>query len=280
MSTTTTTTDAQASNSPGLPGVLTVGWQRAKFDVRNFFRQKDAVGFTLAFPVMILLLFGAIFKGKVEGTNVDYTQVLVAGILASGIASVSFVSLSIGICVERSNGTLKRLAGTPMPRVSYFLGKVGLVLTTALIETVLILGIGVALFNLHLPADAGHWFTFAWVFLIGITACTLLGVAMSAVPRSEKSAAAVVNLPFVALQFISGVFVQYSSLPSGLRMIASIFPLKWLAQGFRSVFLPDSFLVAEPGGSWQHPAMVLVLAGWCLAGLVLCRVSFRWGTER
>ena len=110
--------------------------------------------------------------------------------------------------------------------------------------------------------------------------CTLLGIAMSTVPRSEKTAAAVVNLPFVALQFISGVFVQYNSLPSGLRTIASIFPLKWLAQGFRSVFLPDSFLVAEPGGSWQHPAMALVLAGWCIAGFVLCRVSFRWGTER
>jgi hypothetical protein len=67
----TTTTDTPASNSPGLPGVLTVGWQRAKFDVRNFFRQKDAVGFTLAFPVMILLLFGAIFKGKVSPAKGD-----------------------------------------------------------------------------------------------------------------------------------------------------------------------------------------------------------------
>lgn len=272
--------DRAVVKPPGLPSVLSVGWQRAKFDVRNFFRQKDAVGFTLAFPVMILVLFGSIFKGKVEGTNIDYSQVLVAGILASGVASVSFVSLSIGICNERANGTLKRLAGTPMPKLSYFLGKIGLVLTTAFCEVVLILGIGALLFHLHLPTDAGHWLTFAWVFVLGITACTLLGIAMSAVPKNEKSAAAVVNLPFVALQFISGVYVQYNSLPAGLRAVASIFPLKWLAQGFRSVFLPDSFLVAEPGGSWQHPVMALVLAGWCVAGLLLCRMSFRWGTEK
>jgi ABC-2 type transport system permease protein len=269
-----------AGAAAGLPSVLSVGWQRARFDVRNFFRQKDAVGFTLAFPVMILVLFGAIFKGKVEGTNIEYSQVLVAGILASGVASVSFVSLSIGICIERSNGTLKRLAGTPMPWMSYFLGKIGLVLTTAAIEVVLIVGLGRLLFHLRLPTDVGHWWTLGWVFVLGITACTLLGIAMSSVPRNEKSAAAVVNLPFVALQFISGVFVPYNNLPGGLRAVASVFPLKWLSQGFRSAFLQRQFLVAEPGHSWQHPTMVVMLAAWCVAGAVLCAISFRSGTER
>jgi ABC-2 type transport system permease protein len=139
-----------------------------------------------------------------------------------------------------------------MPWMSYFLGKIGLVLTTAAIEVVLIVGLGRLLFHLRLPTDVGHWWTLGWVFVLGITACTLLGIAMSSVPRNEKSAAAVVNLPFVALQFISGVFVPYNNLPGGLRAVASVFPLKWLSQGFRSAFLQRQFLVAEPGHSWQR----------------------------
>ncbi len=40
------------------------------------------------------------------------------------------------------------------------------------------------------------------------------------------------------LQFISGVYINFAALPEWLQNVASVFPLKWLAQGFRSVFLP------------------------------------------
>lgn len=262
-----------------LPGVLAVAVERAKLDLRTFFRRKDAVVFTLLFPLMILTLFGLIFPGEVEGADVRYSQVLLAGILATGVASVSFVNLAISICNERSNGTLKRLSGTPMPKLSYFLGKVALVLVTALLETVLVLALGMALFHLTLPTDPGRWLTFAWVFLLGVSACTLLGIAVSSVPRTPDSAGAVVNLPFVGLQFVSGIYIPFDQLPTGLRAVASVFPLAWMAKGFRSVFLPDGYLVVEPSHSWQHPAMAAVLGAWCLAGLVLCRMTFRWGTK-
>ena len=58
----------------------------------------------------------------------------------------------------------------------------------------------------------------------------------------------------IVLQFISGVFFVYSELPSWMQDIAAVFPLKWLAQGMRSVFLPESFAAQEVGGSWQLPA--------------------------
>ena len=46
------------------------------------------------------------------------------------------------------------------------------------------------------------------------------------------------------LQFISGVFFVYSDLPAWMQHVGAVFPLKWIAQGMRSVFLPDSFAVA------------------------------------
>jgi ABC-2 type transport system permease protein len=166
-----------------------------------------------------------------------------------------------------------------MPRLSYFIGKIGLVLVTVVAETVTLLVGGMVFFGLDLPTDLGRWITFFWVLVLGATASTLLGIAMSAVPRSAKSAAAVVNLPFVALQFISGVYVNFTDLSPGVRAFASIFPLKWMSQGFRSVFLPDSYLSVEPAHSWQHGQMALVLVGWCIVGGLLCALSFRWTSK-
>jgi ABC-2 type transport system permease protein len=273
-----TTSNITTNTTSNFGRALRIGFARAKYEVRLFVRRKDALFFTLLLPVMFLLLFGLIFgSGKIKGTDLQYSQVLVSGILAAGVASVSFVNLAISIANERHEGGLKRLAGTPMPKISYFIGKIGLVLATVTVEIILLLVIGMAFFKLKLPTETGRWITFAWVLILGSTASTLLGIAVSNVPKSAKSAAAVVNLPFVALQFISGVYVPFDQLSTGVRAFASVFPLKWMGQGFRSAFLPDSYLkVAEPGHSWQHGTMALVLLGWCIFGGLLCARTFRW----
>lgn len=274
---TNSTSPTHAIGNLEMPGALRIGVDQARLDIKLFFRRKDAVFFTFLFPLMILTLFGMIFSGKVQGTNIEYSQVLVAGIIASGVASVTFMNLGVGIANERDEGRLKRLAGTPMPPLSYFIGKVGLVLVTVVLELLMILTLGVALFHLHLPTSPARWLTFAWVLLLGVIACTLLGIAVSSVPKSAKSAAAVVNFPFVALQFVSGVYISFSDLPPKLRFVGQLFPLAWMAKGFRSVFLPDEYRVsAEPGGSWQHPMMAAALLAWCIIGVVLCMRTFRW----
>jgi ABC-2 type transport system permease protein len=58
--------------------------------------------------------------------------------------------------------------------------------------------------------------------------------------------------------------------------VASVFPLKWMAQGMRSVFLPENFESAEPGGSWDLAGVALVTGVWLVVGLVVCRMTFRW----
>jgi ABC-2 type transport system permease protein len=86
----------------------------------------------------------------------------------------------------------------------------------------------------------------------------------------------VITLPFTVLNFISGVYVPFSVVPAWMRLIASFFPLKWMAQGMRSVFLPEQAQTLEPAGSWEHGLTALVLVAWIAAGLVLCVKTFRW----
>jgi ABC-2 type transport system permease protein len=163
-----------------------------------------------------------------------------------------------------------------MPRASYFVGKVGMVLATAALQIALLLAVGAAMFGITLPSDAASWGTFAWVSVLGITSGSLLGIAYSSVPRSGKSAAAVVTPPLLILQFISGVFFVFTELPTWMQGVASLFPLRWMAQGMRSVFLPDSFASAEAGGDWQLGLVAIVLVAWTIGGLVLALTTFRW----
>jgi ABC-2 type transport system permease protein len=200
--------------------------------------------------------------------------------IAGGIMSTSFQYLAISVATERENGMLKRLSGTPMPGTAYFAGKIVQVLVCTVAETVLLVAVGMLFYHLHLPTSPGRWWTFAWVFVLGSTACALLGIAVSSVPRSAASATPVVTLPFTVLQFISGVYVPFNDVPGWMRDIASFFPLKWMAQGMRSAFLPSQAAALEPAHTWEHGRIALVLAIWIAGGLVLCAKTFRWQSRR
>ena len=259
-----------------LPGAWRLGMARGGVEVKVFFRDKMAVAFIFGLPSILLVLLGSIFGSQAAAQGVTVGQLFTAGMIAGGIMSTSFQYLAIGIATERENGMLKRLSGTPMPRASYFAGKVVQVIVCTVAETVLLIAVGMLFYHLHLPTEPGRWWTFAWVFVLGTAACTLLGIAASSVPRSAASAMPVITLPFTVLQFISGVYVPFTVVPAWMRDVASFFPLKWMAQGMRSVFLPEQAAALEPAGSWEHGLTALVLAVWTAAGLVLCARTFRW----
>jgi ABC-2 type transport system permease protein len=65
-----------------------------------------------------------------------------------------------------------------------------------------------------------------------------------------------------------------------MQSLAAFFPLKWMAQGLRSVFLPDTFTRVEPAGGWEHGHTALVLLLWSVAGLVIIALTFRWRDAR
>ena len=97
------------------------------------------------FPVILLVVFGAVLDYDIGG-GVTFTQYFMAGIIAAGILGASLQNMAISIATERSDGTLKSLAGTPMPKSAYFVGKIVQVLAvTLLIIAILLRGRGVRL---------------------------------------------------------------------------------------------------------------------------------------
>lgn len=262
-----------------LPATAGLGLSRGVVELRQFFRQKEQVIFTFTFPAFILVLLGSIFDEAYPG-GVTVGQVFTASMIGAGIVATSFLNLGIGVALDRDDGTLKRLRGTPMPASAYFVGKVVLVAVASLAEVVLLLVVGMVMFDVSLPAEASRWFTFAWVFALSTISCSLLGIAISSVAKTAQSAAATTNLPYVGLQFMSGVYIPVSQLPDWMITAGALFPIKWAAQGFRSVFLPDGMMTQEVAGSWELGKTALVLGAWCVIGLVLCLLTFRWTNRR
>jgi ABC-2 type transport system permease protein len=244
--------------------------------VRAFFRERQSVVFVFALPAILLVLLGSIFGHDAAVRGVTVGQLFTAGMIAGGIGATSFQNLGLTIAAERERGTLMRLRGTPLAPASYFIGKVILVFVCTIAEVIVLVAVGMAFYHLHLPTSAAKWWTLAWVFVLGTVACSLIGIGISSLPSSATNSFPVVTLPFLVLQFISGVYVPFSNVPPWLQHIAAVFPLKWMSQGLRSVFLPAQAAALEPAHAWQHGQTALVLAAWVVGGLVLCLTTFRW----
>jgi ABC-2 type transport system permease protein len=269
-----------AVGEPRLPSAWRTGLARGRLEVTAFFRERQSVVFVFALPAVLLVLLGSIFGHQQVAHGITAGQLFTAGMIAGGIGSTSFQNLGLTIAAERERGTLKRLKGTPMSPAAYFIGKIVLVLTCTLAEVLVLLAVGIAFYRLHLPDSAAQWWTLAWVFVLGTVACSLIGIAISSLSRSATNSFPVIGLPFIVLQFISGVYVPFYNVPRWLQAVASFFPLKWMSQGLRSVFLPPRAALLEPAHSWQHGQTALVLLVWIAAGLLLCRRTFRWQTSR
>lgn len=262
--------------------LFAVGAQRIRFELLQYFRSGDTLFFTFLFPIFMLWLFSIAFgtDGDVVLAPglppVSMAELYLPGMLAAGLLLSGFQNLAIDIAIERSDGLLKRYGGTPLSPISYFIGKIGLVALTGVMQATLLLAFAALALGVRLPTEPEAWMTFAWVFVLGITASALLGVALSALPRTAKSATAVVVPIALALQFVSGVYLMFAQLPEWLQNVAALFPLKWMAQGMRAAFLPDGFAALEQNGEWNLAGVAIALAVWLVVGLVLSRLTFRW----
>lgn len=261
---------------------VALGAWRARFELLQYFRSPDTLFFTFLFPIFMLGLFSVAFGSDGDVSMgpglpaIAMAEYYLPSMLAAGLLLSGFQNLAIDISLERADGTLKRLGGTPLSPVSYFLGKMAQVAATGTLQAALLIAFAVLAFRVQLPTDPAHWFTFAWVFVLGIATSALLGVALAALPRTAKSATAVVIPIALVLQFVSGVYLPFWQLPDWLQTAAGVFPVKWMAQGMRSVFLPDEYAALEQGGQWNLAGVAIALAVWLVVGIVVSRLTFRW----
>jgi ABC-2 type transport system permease protein len=267
---------ATATGAGGLPSAWSLGLARAGIELKMFFRERDAVAFGFSFPIVMLLMFGSIFhSGYRQAPGLTVAMVYTSGLMGAGLMTASFQNLGARISMDREDGTLKRLRGTPMPPAAYFLGKMLCIAVVSAIEILAMLVLGIVLFHLPVPSPA-KWLTLVWVFALGLTASSLLGIAITSIVPNARSAHMVISGPLILLQFISGVYVPWNELPRWLYDLSGIFPLRWISQGFRGAVLPADAARLDPSGSFQLGQAALAMAIWVVLGSALVAGTFRW----
>lgn len=260
--------------------VLRVGLDRIRLELLEYVRRVDNMIFTFAFPILLLLIFASAFgsadpvqtpEGELDPAAMMLPAMLAAGVLLSGMQN-----LGIGVAIERWDGTLRRLSAMPIPVGSYFIGKFGQVIVTAIVQTAALLAVGVGVFGFELPQTAEQWGVFAAVYVLGLFCCSMLGLALAQLPRSVNSASAIVIPIVLVLQFISGIYLTITMLPDWLIQIANVFPVAWLAHAMRYAFLPEAGRFAELGHEWNLDMAFIMLGAWAVIGAVIALVTFRW----
>ena len=124
--------------------VAAVGLSRTKIELLQFYREKDSMIFIFAFPLVMLVIFASAFGTspdfiEVDGAGISAAQYYLTSMIATGVMLTSFQAMAISIAIERDDGTLKMLRGTPMPSLAYFIGKVGQVILTTVVQIALLL---------------------------------------------------------------------------------------------------------------------------------------------
>ncbi len=171
-----------------------------------FYRRPEQVVLTFfSMPAIIcVLLGGSIFSAKIPGTQTSTGAVIAASMLAYGILSTSFINLGIGIAATVKPALFGGCAGRRRPRRRTSSARSCWLPSPASPRRSSSWCWGVAAFQLQLPTDVFAWFTLAWVFILGIISCSLLGILVSNFAGNAVSAAVMTNGPAVGLQFVSG----------------------------------------------------------------------------
>lgn len=261
---------------------LTLGFQRIGYDLRAYMRSVDAMVFTFFFPLIFLSIFAVAFSDDLEagGTTMTFASYYLPGMVASGVLLSGMQLTATEIATERLDGTLKRLGATPLSAPSYLIGKFGMVIVGAFVQLIALLAYARLVFGAVLPAGGAAWGRLVLTFFLGLVACALLGVGLAALPRTVKSVTAVILPVVLLLQFISGVYLPFFQLPEWLQNIASVFPVKWIAQGMRSAFFPQEFAAMEITGTWEFGRVLLILGVWIVLGAVMAVKTFRWNRRQ
>ncbi len=178
--------------------MLELTWRQFRLERRLFWRNPSAAFFNFLLPLLFLAFFGAIFAGEQ-----DQLDVIVPGIAGMSVLATTFSALAFNLTFLREQGILKRMRGTPLPTASYLGGLLASAVTNAAIQIAIVVAAGKAFFGVDWPGDPVALVVFS---VAGVVCLASLGIAYSHVIPNFDAAPAYVNVVFLPVIFISGVF--------------------------------------------------------------------------
>ena len=202
---------------------------------------------------------------SLQSTSISSVAYLVPSILAMALMQLGIFA-AIPLVQQREKGILKRLGATPLARWKLVGSNVLLRLMVAVVDAVLILGIGYVFFDVQI---VGNLLEAAGVVLLGAASFLAIGFMLASFLKTEEQATGVVQIVQLPMMFLSGIFFSFDFLPGFLQTIARFLPLTYLGDAMRQVMV-NGTQVAPLGVD------LAILTGWLVVCLAIAARSFRW----
>lgn len=217
------------------------------------------IGLTGAPPLL------TIAPESLQTERISSVSFIVPSILAMALMQLGIFA-AIPLVQQREKLILKRLNATPLPRWTLVASNVVVRLFIAALQTILILGIGIALLDVDI---AGNWLMIAGFVTLGALTFTSIGYVIASFARTEEAANGMTSVVQFPLMFLSGIFFPLEIMPDWLRGVATFMPLTYLGDALRQTMV---------GGTPFMPLGVdaLVLAAWLVVTLGISARFFRW----
>jgi ABC-2 type transport system permease protein len=206
---------------------------------------------------------------SISGRQFRYIDFALPGQIGFSLLSTAVFGTVFGLIFLKKSLVLKRMFATPTHALTILLAQGGSRLILALLQTLLILVVGILIFKFYLP---NGWITFAeLVFLsaIGLVAFLGFGYFMAGLANDENSAGPLVNLITLPQFLLSGTFFATDNLPSWLQPIANNLPLSYFNQAIRTI-------TTEGGHLSQTWPYMLGLLAWGAVMYILAARTFKW----
>ena len=242
-----------------------------RYDLLSVWRNPQSRFFTLALPVIFLVLLTSLFGNhthEVGGLTIKNSTYYVPGICALGIIAASFVNLVITVTAQRESGVLKRRRSTPVPAWVLIASRALTAAVSSVVLVIVIVAIGRIAYGVHVPTTTIPAMVLAIV--VGAACFCSLSFAVASFIRNEDAAQPTVQAIVLPLYFISGIFIPKDQLSGTLSDIASIFPVSHLNDALFKAFDPATTGAGIAGKD------LLILAAWGIGGLLLALWRFSW----
>lgn len=228
--------------------------KEAWYDLLSVWRTPGFVLPALAFPTVFYLFFGVFLN---TGAASSYMLVTYA---CFGIMGPAMFNFAMNIASDRAHGwlTLKRLS--PMPFGAYLLAKLSTALVFALIIIVALFTIAAVLADIRLLST--QWLLLALILLLGTLPFALIGLILG-FTLSDKAAPGVVNLLYLPMAFLSGLWLPITLLPQALQQASWIWPSYHLSQvGLKVIGMDQGYAL------WLH--LLALAISTVLLAIVAC----------
>lgn len=228
-------------------------------------REPVGLFFTLAFPIMLLLLFGFVFGNEAEDFLGGYGQIdlSVPGYIGMIIGTIGMLSIPVSIATYRENGILRRLRATPVESKSILWSQVAAQVVITLASVALLVTTALVIFDLRLPSGDVMILP---AILLGAFSFFAIGFVLAGLMPTPRTAQAVGMALYFPMLFLSGAAIPRFMMPEQLQEIAKLMPLTQVV-----IMIEDLWFA----GTWNVTAIIYITAV-LIIGLVVSRFTFRW----